>query len=151
MSIPLAGTYKIVNASFQTNQLFDLQGGGVKPGTPIVARSNAKFKNGDNEILWTLQVLRNANPGMIVRLINVAAGTFAQPTAGVPSNGSAVVGDGTVAEWLLAPTATLGQYSIQTVDGMFACSLSAGVDFTEVRLQATNLSDAQQAWVFAPA
>ncbi|KAG2124790.1 hypothetical protein DEU56DRAFT_983448 [Suillus clintonianus] len=151
MSIPLPGTYKIANAHFKTNQLFDLQGGSVKSGAPIVARGNAKFRSGETQMLWTLQVLRNANPGMIVRLINVLAGTFAQPMLGVPSNGGEIVGGNAVAEWLLTPTATLGQYSLQTTDGTFACSLSEGVDFTRVNLQATDLTDDRQAWVFAPA
>ncbi|KAG2126589.1 hypothetical protein DEU56DRAFT_758838 [Suillus clintonianus] len=151
MTIPLPGTYKIANAHFKTNQLFGLQGGSVKPGTPIVARNNAKYKSGEAQMLWTLQVLRDANPGMIVRFINVAAGTFAQPPGGVLSNGGGIVGGDAVAEWLLTPTTTLGQYSIQTTDGTFACSLSDGIDFTHVKLQATNLEDDMQAWVFAPA
>ncbi|KAG1743805.1 hypothetical protein EDB19DRAFT_540589 [Suillus lakei] len=151
MSIPLPGTYKLVNANFKSNQLFGLQGGGVAAGTPIIGRGNAKFKSEDTQMLWTLQVVRDANPGKIVRLNNIRAGTYAQPTGGVPGNGGGVVGGDAVAEWLLVPTATLGQYSIQTTDETFACSLSEGVDFTLVKLQATDLADAKQAWVFAPA
>ncbi|KAG1743802.1 hypothetical protein EDB19DRAFT_1906898 [Suillus lakei] len=151
MSIPLPGTYKIASANFKSNQLFDLQSGGVAAGTPIIGRGNAKFKSQDTQMLWTLQVVRDGNPGKIVRFINVQAGTFVQPTGGIPSNGGGIVGGGAPAEWLLSPTPTLGQYSIQTTEGTFACSLSEGIDFTLVKLQATDINDAKQAWVFSPA
>ncbi|KAG1743806.1 hypothetical protein EDB19DRAFT_1697050 [Suillus lakei] len=145
MSIPLPGTYKLVNANFKSNQLFDLQGGGVAAGTPIIGRGNAKFKSEDTQMLWTLQVVRDANPGKIVRFINVRAGTFVQPTGGIPSNGGGVVGGNAITEWLLVPTATLGQYSIQTTDG----TTTTDAWHSQVKLQATDLADAKQAWVFA--
>ncbi|KAJ8586174.1 hypothetical protein M405DRAFT_909552 [Rhizopogon salebrosus TDB-379] len=143
MSIPLPGTYRIRSVKFP-NQLFDLQGGNVKAHTPVIGYAN----NSDSKnMLWTVQVVNAADK--IVRLINVASGTFAQ--SGSPMEmGAPVVGSPYVAQLKIIPRNDLGEYSIQPTNGHFACSLAKADNYTHVTLQPLNNNDAKQGWIFCP-
>ncbi|KAG0701506.1 hypothetical protein DFH29DRAFT_875830 [Suillus ampliporus] len=78
-SIPPPGTYKIRSIQHPT-QLFDLHDGKSAEGTPIIDFSNKDFKSGSKSMLWTLQVVPDSTSGLnTIRLINVEAGTYAQP------------------------------------------------------------------------
>nr|AFB76154.1 hypothetical protein [Suillus grevillei] len=172
MSVPLTGNYKICNVHYDSNQVFDLQVGGhnpvppnpVPPVLPIVGRRNAKFKSYQTQIFvninsltqmgWTLQVVGDAATEFkgckVVRLINVKNGTYAQPKEETPSIGEHVVGAPKIVDWLLAPTKTIGQYSIQTPDGEFACALLSRIDYTAVQLEPVDDEDPTQMWKFCP-
>ncbi|KAG2138283.1 hypothetical protein DEU56DRAFT_802437 [Suillus clintonianus] len=154
MSVPLTGNYKICNVHYDSNQVFDLQVGGHNPVLPIIGRRNAKFKSSQTEIFWTLQVVGDASPEFkgykVVRLINVKTGTYAQPKEETPSIGEHVVGAPGIVDWLLAPTKTIGQYSIQTPDGEFACALLSRMDYTPVQLEPVDDEDPTQIWKFCP-
>ncbi|KAG0701576.1 hypothetical protein DFH29DRAFT_925970 [Suillus ampliporus] len=146
MSFPPSGTYKISNVKYPTNQLFDLKNGKPTDGTPIIGLGNSKFKSGDMDNLWTLQTVTSQTSGSTVRLVNVQTGTFARPDA----KGLTVVGGSTPTEWTLVQTGTLGQYRIETMDGLYACALTDGNDTTNVTLQGVSSVDLTQVWMFCP-
>jgi hypothetical protein len=53
MSIPLPGTYRLRSVKYP-NQLFDLSGGNVNPGTPVVGYAN---NNGSQNMLVSVVFL----------------------------------------------------------------------------------------------
>ncbi|OAX37100.1 hypothetical protein K503DRAFT_801499 [Rhizopogon vinicolor AM-OR11-026] len=144
MSIPLPGTYRLRSVKFP-NQLFDLSGGGINPGTPVVGYAN---NSGSQNMLWTMQVVDASNK--IVRLINVASGTFAQGAGS--QAGAGMVGNpaGSAALFKVVPRNNLGEYVFQTTDGQLACSLANANNFTQVTLQKVDANDSSQGWIFCP-
>ncbi|KAJ8586154.1 hypothetical protein M405DRAFT_935566 [Rhizopogon salebrosus TDB-379] len=143
MSIPLPGTYRIRSVKFP-NQLFDLQGGSGTPGTPVVGFGN---NTGSQNMLWTVQVVDAANK--TVRMIDVASGTFAQSSSPQKLN-AGVVGSPGAALFNIVPRPSLGEYSIQTTDGKWACSLISGNNGTQVILHLVNNNETDQGWIFCP-
>ncbi|OAX37095.1 hypothetical protein K503DRAFT_857563 [Rhizopogon vinicolor AM-OR11-026] len=141
MSIPLPGTYRLRNVRFP-NQLLDLRGGGIQPSTPVCGVTASQ------SVQWTMQVVDARNK--IVRLINVASGTFAQG-AGYQS-GAGIVGNpaGNAALLKVVPRNNLGEYAFQTTDGKFACSLADAKDNTQVTPQKVDANDSKQGWIFCP-
>ena len=80
------------------NQMFDLIGGGVAPNTPVAGHHNNNDSqnmlvsvDSDSKVScslsaqWTVQVVDQ--PTGLVRLINVASGTFAQAGVAVSNAG----------------------------------------------------------------
>ncbi|KAG0701749.1 hypothetical protein DFH29DRAFT_543192 [Suillus ampliporus] len=165
MSIPPPGTYKIRNIQHPT-QLFNLHDGKSDEGTPIIGFSNKDFISGSKSMLWTLQVIPDDGTSGLntIRLINVEAGTYAQPLG--EDAGGSVVGSRTAAQWTLVPTEFLGEYAIKTTNGELACALGDKKNLTpvcahhtleklmchilQVTLQASDPSDNSQAWMFCP-
>ncbi|OJA12299.1 hypothetical protein AZE42_08737 [Rhizopogon vesiculosus] len=143
MSIPNTGTYRLRSAKFP-NQLLDLCTGSAAPGTTVIGHINNYVTQ---NMLWTLQVIDPLNK--IVRLINVASGTFAYgQDASKPD--TQVMGGPNAMPWKIAPRNNLGEYSIQTTDGQFACSLANGNDNTLITLQRVDGNESSQGWIFCP-
>jgi len=137
MSIPLPGTYRLRSVAFP-NQLFDLNGGSADVGTPVIGQAN----NYDSQnMLWTLQVV---DLDGLVRLINVASGTFAQQAD------ASVVGGNNPTLFRIVPRPNLGEYAIQTPAGELACSLTDNVNGTQVILQAAAGNEPSKGWIFCP-
>jgi len=121
------------------NQMFDLIGGGVAPNTPVAGHHN---NNDSQNMLWTVQVVDQ--PTGLVRLINVASGTFAQ--AGVA--GAGVVGSPDIALMTIQQRPNLGEYWILAANGQ-ACALVNGDDNTPVILE-DQVNGNCQGWIFCP-
>ncbi|OJA10195.1 hypothetical protein AZE42_12382 [Rhizopogon vesiculosus] len=143
MSIPFTGTYRLRSVKFP-NQLLDLHSGSAAPGTPVTGYMNNYF---NQNMLWTMQVVDPLKK--IVRLINVASGTF--PYSQDASNpGTEIMGGPNAMLWKIAPRNNLGEYSIQTTDGQLAFSLANSDNGTLITLQRVDGNDNSQGWIFCP-
>ncbi|OJA21360.1 hypothetical protein AZE42_10023 [Rhizopogon vesiculosus] len=101
MSIPLSGTYRLRSVKFP-NQLFDLQGGTTTIGTPVIGYAN-------NSNSQNMLVVDPSNK--LVRLTNVASGTFTDSANIQGPAGEVVVGRHSTALFMIAPSNNLGEYS----------------------------------------
>jgi len=142
MSIPNSGTYRLRNVKYP-NQMFDLRGGSANDGTPIVGYTN---NNNSQNMLWTMQVVDPSKK--LVRLINVASGTFAQIAGSNTDTG--VVGSHNARLCRVVQRHNLGEYALETTDGGLACCLSNNKDYTQVRLEKVDGNDSIQGWIFCP-